>query len=81
MDRAKAALDGFESRFGIHRPIIGLNNDNGDPEVREVISRRYIAGIEATSALGARQMVIHQPFNPCPNTTSRLAMAAMRVSP
>lgn len=63
VDRAKAELDGFEGRIGIHGPFIGLDINNPDPEVCEVASRRYVAGIEAAAALGARQMVIHSPFN------------------
>ena len=62
VDRAKAALDGFKGRLGIHGPFIGLPIDNADPEVQEVISRRYVKGIEAAAALGARQMVVHSPF-------------------
>lgn len=63
VDRAKAQLDGFEGRIGVHGPFIGLDINNPDPEVRDVASRRYVAGIEAAAAVGARQMVIHSPFN------------------
>ncbi|MEL6296738.1 MAG: sugar phosphate isomerase/epimerase family protein [Pseudomonadota bacterium] len=63
VDRAKAALDGFQGRIGIHGPYHGLDIDNGDPELRDVIARRFVSAIEAADALGARQMVIHSPFN------------------
>ncbi|MEL6198456.1 MAG: sugar phosphate isomerase/epimerase family protein, partial [Pseudomonadota bacterium] len=61
--RAKAALDGFRGRLGIHGPYRGLEIDNADPEIREVILRRYTVAIEAAAVIGARQMVIHSPFN------------------
>ncbi|MEM1264428.1 MAG: sugar phosphate isomerase/epimerase family protein [Pseudomonadota bacterium] len=63
VDRAKAVLDGFTGRIGIHGPFIGLTIDNADPELRDVISRRYVQGVEAAAALGARQMVVHSPFD------------------
>lgn len=61
--RAKAALDGFEGRLGIHGPFIGLDIACADPDAAEVIGQKYAMGIEAAAALGARQMVIHSPFN------------------
>lgn len=63
VNRAKAAIDGFEGRLGIHGPFIGLDINNGDPEMQQVIARRYMLAVEAAAALGARQMVIHSPFD------------------
>ena len=61
--RAKAAIDGFEGRLGIHGPFIGLDIACGDPDAAEVIGKKYATGIEAAAALGAKQMVVHSPFN------------------
>lgn len=63
VDRALAAIDGFEGRLGIHAPFYGLDIANPDPEMAEVVGRRYLAAVEASAALGARQMVIHSPFD------------------
>ena len=63
VDRARAATDGFRGRLGIHGPFIGLAIDNPDPDVREITAQRYVSAVEAAAALGARQMVIHSPFD------------------
>ncbi len=63
VDRAKAAIDGFEGRLGIHGPFQGLDIACSDPDTAEVIGKRYADAMEAAAALGARQMVIHSPFN------------------
>ena len=60
---AKEALRGFEGRLGIHGPYEGLDIDNKDPEVRPVITARYLKALEAAERVGARQMVLHSPFN------------------
>ncbi len=63
VDRAKAAIDGFEGRLGVHGPFIGLDIACADPDTAEVIGKRYTEAVEAAAALGATQMVIHSPFN------------------
>lgn len=63
VDRAKAAIDGFEGRLGIHGPFQGLDIACVDPDTAEVIGKRYADATEAAAALGAQQMVIHSPFN------------------
>ncbi|MEO0913726.1 MAG: TIM barrel protein, partial [Pseudomonadota bacterium] len=63
VDRAKAALEGFEGRLGIHGPFIGLDIACPDPDAAVVIGKRYAEAVAAAAALGARQMVIHSPFN------------------
>lgn len=60
---ATRALDGFKGRIGIHGPYEGLDMDNKDPEVRSIVTARYIKALEAAERLGARQMVLHSPFN------------------
>lgn len=59
---ARAALSGHEGRLGIHGPFEGLDIDNKDPELRPLITARFLAAVEAAEAIGARQMVMHSPF-------------------
>lgn len=59
---ARAALDGFTGRLGIHGPFIGLDIDNPDPEVAPIVTRRLLTALDACAALGATQMVIHSPY-------------------
>ncbi|MEL6168096.1 MAG: TIM barrel protein [Pseudomonadota bacterium] len=63
VDRAKAEIDGFKGRLGIHGPFMGLDIACSDPDTAEVIAKRYADAVEAAAALGATQMVIHSPFN------------------
>lgn len=62
-DRVKEAINGFEGRLGIHGPFHGLDISCSDPDVAEVIGDRYAKAVEAAAYVGARQMVIHSPFN------------------
>ncbi len=59
---AKAQLNGFTGRLGIHGPFYDLALDIQDPELAPILSRRMVAGVEAAAALGATQMVIHSPY-------------------
>ncbi|MEL6451881.1 MAG: TIM barrel protein [Pseudomonadota bacterium] len=59
---AKAALDGHTGRRGIHGPFEGLDIDNKDPELRPLITARFLAAVDAAAAIGAAQMVMHSPF-------------------
>lgn len=59
---AKALLDGFEGRLGIHGPFYDLSLDMADAEIAPIVARRFVTGVEAAAALGATQMVIHSPF-------------------
>lgn len=58
----KASLDGHQGRLGIHGPYEGLDMDNKDPEVRPLITARYLKALEAADRIGARQMVLHSPY-------------------
>jgi len=44
---AKEALKGFNGRLGMHGPYEGLDMDNKDPEVRPIITARYLKALEA----------------------------------
>ncbi|MEL6573150.1 MAG: sugar phosphate isomerase/epimerase family protein [Pseudomonadota bacterium] len=59
---AKVALDGHKGRLGIHGPYEGLDMDNKDPEVRPIVTARYLKALEAADRVGARQMVLHSPY-------------------
>jgi len=59
---ARAALDGFEGRLGIHGPFVNVPISCNDPELRPIVTNRYLTGLRAAIAVGASQMVIHSPF-------------------
>ncbi|SLN20154.1 fructoselysine 3-epimerase [Pseudoruegeria aquimaris] len=59
---ARAALEGHTGRRGIHGPYEGLDMDNKDPELRPLITARYLKALEAADRIGARQMVLHSPY-------------------
>jgi sugar phosphate isomerase/epimerase len=61
--QARAALDGFEGRLGIHGPFYDLALDTADPEIAPLVARRFVTAVEAASALGASQVVLHSPFS------------------
>lgn len=61
-DRAKALLSGYKGRLGIHGPFWGLNIASPDPDLRVVIARKFLQGLEVCEYLGATQMVIHSPY-------------------
>lgn len=62
VETAKTTLDGFEGRLGIHGPFFHVPMNCDDPELRPIVTRRYVTGLKAAIALGARQMVVHSPF-------------------
>ncbi|HHB80169.1 MAG TPA: sugar phosphate isomerase/epimerase, partial [Aliiroseovarius sp.] len=59
---ARAALEGHTGRRGIHGPYEGLDMDNKDPELRPLITARFLKALEAADRIGARQMVLHSPY-------------------
>lgn len=58
-----AALNGHKGRVGMHGPFEGLDMDNKDPELRPLITARFLKALEAADRIGARQMVLHSPFD------------------
>lgn len=60
---ARAALAGFTGRLGIHGPYEGLDIDSKDPELRPLITARFLRALEAADRIGARQMVLHSPYD------------------
>lgn len=59
----QAALAGHDGPRGIHGPFFGLDLSNPDREIRAVIQRRLLKGLEIAEALGGTHMVVHSPFN------------------
>lgn len=62
VDAYRRDLDGHKGERGVHGPFFGLDIGNPDAEIRGVIQKRFLKGLELTEALGATQMVIHSPF-------------------
>lgn len=62
-EEAVRLLDGHRGRLGIHGPFWGLTLSSPDPEIRRVVSRRIMQGLEVCEVLGAGQMVLHSPFS------------------
>ena len=62
IEAAVAVLDGHKGRLGIHGPYEGLDMDNKDPELRPLISKRFLRAIEAADRVDARQVVLHSPY-------------------
>ncbi|MBQ2263639.1 MAG: sugar phosphate isomerase/epimerase [Loktanella sp.] len=60
--RYLTALDGHAGPRGIHGPFFGLDLSNPDRDIRAVIQKRLITGIEIAARLNADMMVIHSPF-------------------
>ncbi|KGM47558.1 sugar phosphate isomerase/epimerase family protein [Pseudooceanicola atlanticus] len=62
IERARQALDGFRGKLSIHGPFEGLDIDNKDPELRPVITARFLSALEVADRIGARKMVVHSPY-------------------
>jgi sugar phosphate isomerase/epimerase len=56
------ALDGHTGPRVLHGPFYGLDIANPDDEIRAVVQRRLIRGVEIAAALGCDLMVVHSPF-------------------
>ena len=63
IDMAKASLDGWHGRLGIHGPFMGFELDVKDRDLRAVVQKRLDQALNVCEALGARQMVIHSPYD------------------
>lgn len=56
-------LAGHGGPRGIHGPFFGLDLSNPDAEIRAIVRKRLIKGVEIAAALQADLMVVHSPFN------------------
>jgi sugar phosphate isomerase/epimerase len=63
IDMAKARLDGWQGRLGIHGPFAGFDLDVKDTEIRAVVQKRLDQALDVCAALSARQMVLHSPYD------------------
>ena len=63
IDMAKAKLDGWTGRLGIHGPFGGFELDVKDRDIRAVVQKRLDQALDVCAALDARQMVIHSPYD------------------
>ena len=63
IDMAKARLDGWDGRLGIHGPFSGFELDVKDREIRAVVQVRLDQALAVCEGLGATQMVIHSPYD------------------
>ena len=61
--RARKLLDGHQGRLGIHGPFWGFTIASQDPDIRAVVSKRLVQGIEVCATIGATQMVVHSPYS------------------
>lgn len=62
-DHAKKLLDGHEGRVGIHGPFWGFTVDAKDPDIREIVKKRLLQGLEVCEAIGGTHMVVHSPYS------------------
>lgn len=62
IERAKAALDGYTGRHGIHGPFWDLPLATWDPMIRTVIHDRMFKALGICDALGSTHMVVHSPY-------------------
>jgi len=57
------ALDGFSGEMGIHGPFLGFDIASHDAEIRGIVTKRLLQGLEIADALDATHMVVHSPFS------------------
>ncbi|MBZ9797165.1 sugar phosphate isomerase/epimerase family protein [Mesorhizobium sp. ES1-4] len=60
--RAKKLLDGYEGRLGIHGPFWGFTIASQDADIRDVVSKRLLQGLDVCATIGATHMVVHSPY-------------------
>lgn len=58
----RRALEGHAGPRGLHGPFFGLDLSSADREIRAVVQRRLLRGLEIAEALGGTHMVVHSPF-------------------
>lgn len=63
IDMTRKKLDGWTGRLGVHGPFRGFAIDTTDRDMRAVVQARLDACLDACAGLGARQMVIHSPYD------------------
>lgn len=61
-DRYSRLLAGHQGRVGIHGPFWGFDIATMDPEVRAIVKKRLMQGLDVCERLGATHMVVHSPY-------------------
>jgi sugar phosphate isomerase/epimerase len=61
-ERYRRLLEGHTGRVGIHGPFWGLDIASRDPDIRKIVTKRMMQGLDACEAVGANLMVIHSPY-------------------
>ncbi|TYC52104.1 sugar phosphate isomerase/epimerase [Rhodobacterales bacterium] len=62
-EKAKKLLDGHQGRVGIHGPFWGFSIDSRDQEIRTIITKRLLQGLDVCEAIGGTHMVVHSPYS------------------
>ena len=62
VQQAAKVLDGHDGRLGIHGPFWGFTIDSADPDIRKLVTRRLLQGLQVVEALDGTHMVIHSPY-------------------
>ncbi|ACM29271.1 sugar phosphate isomerase/epimerase family protein [Rhizobium rhizogenes] len=63
VERYKKLLVSHGGRLGIHGPFWDNNIlAVSDPQIRPIVQRRFVQGVDVCEALGATHMVVHSPF-------------------
>ncbi|MCO6187754.1 sugar phosphate isomerase/epimerase [Rhizobium sp. L1K21] len=62
-DEANRLLDGHKGRIGIHGPFWGFSVHSLDPEIRRIVEKRMMQGLDVCEAVNSDQMVIHSPYS------------------
>ncbi|MEM5582879.1 sugar phosphate isomerase/epimerase family protein [Roseibium sp. AS2] len=63
VELARKLLDGHQGRLGIHGPFWGFTIDSRDVDVRQIVRKRLLQGLEVCEALGGTHMVVHSPYS------------------
>ncbi|MBB3659650.1 hypothetical protein FHX15_004916 [Rhizobium sp. BK650] len=79
-DRARKLLDGFKGRVGIHGPFWGFVIASQDPDIRAVVSRRMLQGLDVAPRSAARTWSSTAPIRPGAITTSTTIPASAKAS-
>jgi sugar phosphate isomerase/epimerase len=64
VDRYRRLLDGHKGRVGIHGPFWGFDIGTRDPDVRALVQKKMMQGLDVCEALAmpGLHMVVHSPF-------------------
>ena len=58
----RGLLDGYQGRVGIHGPFWGFTIDSQDVDVRAIVTKRLLQGLDVCETLKGTHMVVHSPY-------------------